>query len=135
MPLPLGKASWWMYAGAGKIGLRKTEENLRGGIFGRNNSPSQRLQAPGTSGISARGAASGNEELRTHVQSIATLHRVFTIWTERGSVTATMQPAPDSALMDRMRTGDEAALSTLYDRYSAMLFGMLTRIQIGRAHV
>jgi RNA polymerase sigma-70 factor (ECF subfamily) len=30
--------------------------------------------------------------------------------------------------MDRMRTGDEAALSTLYDRYSAMLFGMLMRI-------
>jgi RNA polymerase sigma-70 factor (ECF subfamily) len=27
-----------------------------------------------------------------------------------------------------MRTGDEAALSTLYDRYSAMLFGMLVRI-------
>ena len=43
-------------------------------------------------------------------------------------MTATMQPAPDSALVDRMRTGDEAALSTLYDRYSAMLFGMLTRI-------
>jgi len=43
-------------------------------------------------------------------------------------VTATMQPAADSALIDRMRTGDEAALSILYDRYSAVLFGMLVRI-------
>ena len=43
-------------------------------------------------------------------------------------MTATMQPAPDSALIERMRTGDEAAFSALYDRYSAMLFGMLTRI-------
>jgi len=43
-------------------------------------------------------------------------------------VTATMQPAPDSALIERMRTGDEAALSALYDRYSAMLFAMLVRI-------
>jgi len=62
------------------------------------------------------------------VQSIATRHRVFTIWTERGPVTAQSQPVPDSALIERMRTGDEAALSTLYDRYSAMLFGMLVRI-------
>jgi RNA polymerase sigma-70 factor, ECF subfamily len=43
-------------------------------------------------------------------------------------VTAQPQPVPDSALIERMRTGDEAALSTLYDRYSAMLFAMLMRI-------
>jgi RNA polymerase sigma-70 factor (ECF subfamily) len=43
-------------------------------------------------------------------------------------VTAQPQPVPDSALIENMRTGDEAALSTLYDRYSAMLFGMLVRI-------
>ena len=39
-----------------------------------------------------------------------------------------MQHAPDSALIERMMAGDESALSTIYDRYSAMLFGMLTRI-------
>jgi RNA polymerase sigma-70 factor, ECF subfamily len=43
-------------------------------------------------------------------------------------VTAQPQPIPDSALIERMMAGDEAALSTLYDRYSAMLFGMLMRI-------
>jgi RNA polymerase sigma-70 factor (ECF subfamily) len=43
-------------------------------------------------------------------------------------VTAQPQPVPDSALIERMMAGDEAALSTLYDRYSAMLFGMLMRI-------
>jgi RNA polymerase sigma-70 factor, ECF subfamily len=43
-------------------------------------------------------------------------------------VTAQPQPVPDSALIERTMAGDEAALSTLYDRYSAMLFGMLMRI-------
>jgi RNA polymerase sigma-70 factor, ECF subfamily len=43
-------------------------------------------------------------------------------------VTAQPQPVPDSALIGNMMTGDEAAFSTLYDRYSAMLFGMLVRI-------
>jgi RNA polymerase sigma-70 factor (ECF subfamily) len=43
-------------------------------------------------------------------------------------VTAQPQPVPDSALIEKMRMGDEAALSTLYDRYSAMLFAMLVRI-------
>ncbi|MGD0738903.1 MAG: sigma-70 family RNA polymerase sigma factor [Terracidiphilus sp.] len=43
-------------------------------------------------------------------------------------MTAQPQPVPDSALIERMMAGDEAALSTLYDRYSAMLFGMLMRI-------
>ena len=43
-------------------------------------------------------------------------------------MTAQPQPLPDSALIERMMAGDEAALSTLYDRYSAMLFGMLMRI-------
>jgi RNA polymerase sigma-70 factor, ECF subfamily len=43
-------------------------------------------------------------------------------------MTAPMQPVADSALIERMRTGDEAALSTLYDRYAAMLFGMMMRI-------
>jgi len=43
-------------------------------------------------------------------------------------VTAQPQPVPDSALIERMMAGDEAALSTLYDRYSTMLFGMLMRI-------
>ena len=122
------RASWWMYAGPGEIGLRKTEKILRGVQCRSKQVAGQWLQAPGTSGIRAKGAASGNEGLRTDVQSIATLHRVFTIWTERGPVTATMQPAADSALIDRMRTGDEAALSILYDRYSAVLFGMLVRI-------
>jgi RNA polymerase sigma-70 factor (ECF subfamily) len=35
---------------------------------------------------------------------------------------------PDSALIEKMMTGDESALSAIYDRYSPMLFGMLTRI-------
>src|SRR5580692_5279269 len=39
-----------------------------------------------------------------------------------------MQPTPDSTLIERMMAGDEVALSLLYDRYSAMLFGMLMRI-------
>jgi RNA polymerase sigma-70 factor (ECF subfamily) len=43
-------------------------------------------------------------------------------------MTAPAQPAPDSALVERMMAGDENALSTLYDRYSGMLFGMLVRI-------
>jgi RNA polymerase sigma-70 factor (ECF subfamily) len=47
---------------------------------------------------------------------------------EIGPVTAPMQPIGDSMLIGRMMAGDEAALSNLYDRYSAMLFGMLMRI-------
>jgi RNA polymerase sigma-70 factor, ECF subfamily len=43
-------------------------------------------------------------------------------------VTALMQQTTDSALVERMKAGDESALSTLYDRYSAMLFGVLMRI-------
>jgi RNA polymerase sigma-70 factor, ECF subfamily len=39
-----------------------------------------------------------------------------------------MQNPPDSALIERMMAGDEAALSAIYDRYSAMLFGMLMRV-------
>jgi RNA polymerase sigma-70 factor (ECF subfamily) len=40
----------------------------------------------------------------------------------------TQQPQPDSALIERIVDGDENALSTLYDRYSGMLFAMLVRI-------
>ena len=43
-------------------------------------------------------------------------------------MTAPAPHVPDSALIEKMMAGDESALSTLYDRYSAMLFGMLTRI-------
>lgn len=43
-------------------------------------------------------------------------------------MTALMQPLPDSALIMKMMAGDEDALSIIYDRYSAMLFGMLMRI-------
>jgi len=43
-------------------------------------------------------------------------------------MTAHTQHVQDSALIERMMAGDEAALSTLYDRYSPMLFGMLTRV-------
>lgn len=43
-------------------------------------------------------------------------------------MTAPTPHALDSALIDGMKTGDESALSAIYDRYSAMLFGMLTRI-------
>ena len=43
-------------------------------------------------------------------------------------VTAAPQPVPDSVLIDRMMRGDEAALSTIYDRYSSMLLGLLVRI-------
>jgi RNA polymerase sigma-70 factor, ECF subfamily len=43
-------------------------------------------------------------------------------------VTARLQPVPDSALIEKMMAGDEAALSALYDRYSPMLFGMLMRV-------
>jgi RNA polymerase sigma-70 factor, ECF subfamily len=39
-----------------------------------------------------------------------------------------MQHAPDSALVEQMTTGDEAALAALYDRYAGMLFSMLMRI-------
>jgi RNA polymerase sigma-70 factor (ECF subfamily) len=39
-----------------------------------------------------------------------------------------MQPAPDSALVERMITGDESALAAVYDRYAAMIFGMLVRV-------
>lgn len=43
-------------------------------------------------------------------------------------MTASTQHSPDSTLIERMMAGDETALSTLYDRYSAMLFGMLMRV-------
>lgn len=43
-------------------------------------------------------------------------------------MTAPIQPVPDSALIEKMMAGDEAALSTIYDRYSAMLFGVLMRV-------
>lgn len=43
-------------------------------------------------------------------------------------MTPPLQQAPDSALVERMMAGDEAALSALYDRYSGMLFAMLVRI-------
>ena len=43
-------------------------------------------------------------------------------------MTALMQSLPDSALIMKMMAGDEDALSIIYDRYSAMLFGMLMRI-------
>ena len=43
-------------------------------------------------------------------------------------MTALMQPLPDSALIMKMMAGDEDALSIIYDRYSALLFGMLMRI-------
>lgn len=39
-----------------------------------------------------------------------------------------MNPITDPMLIERMMAGDENALSTLYDRYSAMLYGMLMRI-------
>jgi RNA polymerase sigma-70 factor (ECF subfamily) len=43
-------------------------------------------------------------------------------------VTAQPQHVPDSALIEKMMTGDESALSALYDRYSPLLFGMLMRV-------
>ena len=43
-------------------------------------------------------------------------------------MTAQAQPVPDSALIAKMMSGDESALSTLYDRYAPMLFGMLMRV-------
>jgi RNA polymerase sigma-70 factor, ECF subfamily len=43
-------------------------------------------------------------------------------------LTAPSQPVPDSVLIENMMAGDESALSKIYDRYSAMLFGMLIRI-------
>jgi RNA polymerase sigma-70 factor (ECF subfamily) len=43
-------------------------------------------------------------------------------------MTAPLQPVPDSALVERIMTGDEGALSALYDRYSGMLYAMLLRI-------
>jgi RNA polymerase sigma-70 factor, ECF subfamily len=43
-------------------------------------------------------------------------------------MTVPVQLAPDSALVERMIEGDESALSTLYDRYSGMLFAVLVRI-------
>lgn len=43
-------------------------------------------------------------------------------------MTAQQQPVSNTALIERMMAGDESALSTLYDRYSAMLYSMLLRI-------
>ncbi len=43
-------------------------------------------------------------------------------------MTASMQPVPDSALVERIMAGDESALAALYDRYAGMLFAMLVRI-------
>jgi len=43
-------------------------------------------------------------------------------------VTAPVQSPSDAALVKQMTTGDEGALSVIYDRYSAMLFGMLMRV-------
>ncbi len=43
-------------------------------------------------------------------------------------MTASLQHASDAALIQRMMAGDESALSLIYDRYSAMLFGMIIRI-------
>lgn len=43
-------------------------------------------------------------------------------------MTAPVPPVPDSTLVSGMMAGDEAALAAVYDRYSAMLFGMLIRI-------
>ncbi len=43
-------------------------------------------------------------------------------------MTASMQPVPDSGLVERIMAGDESALATLYDRYAGMLFAMLVRI-------
>ena len=43
-------------------------------------------------------------------------------------MTALAQPKADAALIAKMMAGDESALSTLYDRYSPMLFGMLMRV-------
>ena len=43
-------------------------------------------------------------------------------------MTAQPQPVPDTVLIERMTVGDESALSTLYDRYSGMLYSMLLRI-------
>lgn len=43
-------------------------------------------------------------------------------------MTASSQNSPDSILVERLRSGDEAALAQLYDRYSGMLFSMLLRI-------
>jgi RNA polymerase sigma-70 factor (ECF subfamily) len=39
-----------------------------------------------------------------------------------------LQPESDSVLIEKMMAGDEDALSLIYDRYSAMLFGVLIRI-------
>lgn len=43
-------------------------------------------------------------------------------------MTVPLQPAPDSALVERLMAGDENALAALYDRYSGMIFAMLLRI-------
>lgn len=43
-------------------------------------------------------------------------------------MTAPMQSPSDAALVKQMTAGDEGALSVVYDRYSAMLFGMLMRV-------
>lgn len=43
-------------------------------------------------------------------------------------MTAPLQKLSDSALVNQLTAGDENALSAIYDRYSAMLFGMLMRI-------
>lgn len=43
-------------------------------------------------------------------------------------MTVPTQHVADSVLIERMKAGDENALAIIYDRYSAMLFGLLMRI-------
>ncbi len=43
-------------------------------------------------------------------------------------MTAQSQQVHESAVIAKMLAGEESALSTLYDRYSPMLFGMLMRV-------
>ena len=43
-------------------------------------------------------------------------------------MTALAQQTADSALVERMKAGDDSALSALYDRYSAMLLGLFEMI-------
>jgi RNA polymerase sigma-70 factor (ECF subfamily) len=71
---------------------------------------------------------SEDESSADHVKSNQFVFCVLIPDAEFGILSAATQPIPDSTLIERMMAGDEAALSIVYDRYSAMLFGMLMRI-------
>ena len=91
------------------------------GLVWKSNRANTSHPQPARSGINAAEDLPGSTSIEL-IPCVSTTEREYRL------VTAPTQPVPDSVLMERMLSGDEAALSTIYDRYSAMLFGALLRI-------